>query len=141
MPAVSECRYSPVRWEHEGKVVMEGLLLLLLRIVLVVCALALTVLVVLQDNRGGGLAGVLAGYGGESAFGTETVSKVKKLTAYLGVLLFVVLLALAIFGERSGRIMDERDQEAPVEESASSTPEAPAAAPSAPAEPAPETAP
>lgn len=137
MRAVSECRYSPVRWEYEGKVVMEGLLLLLLRIVLVVCALALTVLVVLQDNRGGGLAGVLAGYGGESAFGTETVSKVKKLTAYLGVLLFVVLLALAIFGERSGRIMDERDQEAPVEESASSTPEAP----SAPAEPAPETAP
>lgn len=141
MRAVSECTYSPVRWEHEGKVVMEELLLLLMRIVLVVCALALTVLVVLQDNRGGGLAGVLAGYGGESAFGTETVSKVKKLTAYLGGLLFVVLLALAIFGARSGRIMDERDQEAPVEESASSTPEAPAAAPSAPAEPAPETAP
>ena len=141
MPTASERRYWPVRWEREGKVVMEGLLLLLLRVVLVLSALALTVLVVLQDNRGGGLAGVLAGYGGESAFGTETVSKVKKLTAYLGILFFVVLLALAIFGGRSGRIMDERDQEAPVEESASSTPEAPAAAPSAPAEPAPETTP
>ena len=95
------------------------MLLLVLKIVLVFTAVALTVLVVLQDNRGGGLAGVLAGAGGESAFGTETVSKVKKLTAYLGALFFAVLLALAVLGQRSGLTVtggpEEQREEAPAE--------------------------
>ena len=91
------------------------MLFLVLKIVLVITALGLTVLVVFQDNRGGGLAGVLAGAGGESAFGTETVSKVKKLTAYLGVLFFAVVLVLAVLGQRSGSVVGGSLEE-PVEE-------------------------
>ena len=126
------------------------MLVLVLKVVLVVSAVVLTVLVVLQDNRGGGLAGVLAGYGGESAFGTETVSKVKKLTAYLGALFFASLLALAIVGQRSDLVIGEGLEQAPTEQPAGpsepappgATPAAPAppgAAPAAPAEPAPGT--
>jgi len=107
------------------------MLLLMLKVVLVVTAVGITVLVVLQDNRGGGLAGVLAGYGGESAFGAETVSKVKKLTAYLGALFFAALLALAILGQAPRGVIDERLGDIAPEESA----------PSAPAQPSPETTP
>jgi preprotein translocase subunit SecG len=106
-----------------------------LKIVLVLVAVALTVLVVLQDNRGGGLAGVLAGYGGESAFGTETVSKVKKLTAYLGVLFFVVLLTLAIVGQRSRVIIQPESEKVSEEVPPSTAAETPSPAPSAPSEP------
>ena len=111
---------------------------IVLMIVAVLTAIALTVLVVLQDNRGGGLAGVLAGAGGESAFGTETVSKVKKLTAYLGVLFLVVLLALAVRGQRGtgvgvDRGPDEAAEEAPAE-GAGLAPTAPVPAEPAPAE-------
>jgi len=112
------------------------MLVLLLKVVLFVSAVALTVLVVLQDNRGGGLAGVLAGYGGESAFGTETVSKVKKLTAYLGALFLISLLALAVIGRRSGLVIDERLEGVPVEQPAGAAPAEPSSGePSAPAEP------
>jgi len=118
------------------------LFLLLLKIVLVVSAVGLTVLVVLQDNRGGGLAGVLAGYGGESAFGTETMSKVKKLTAYLGALFFVALLALAMVGRAPRGVIGQGLENIPVQGApAEGAPAQGAPAEGAPAEPAPEPAP
>jgi protein translocase SecG subunit len=81
---------------------MHEIVIRILEVLIGIVAIGLTVLVVLQDNRGGGLAGVLAGYGGDSAFGTETVSQVKKLTAYLGALFFALVLAVAILAQAGG---------------------------------------
>jgi len=125
---------------------MNETLMRVLQVLLGIVAVSLTVLVVLQDNRGGGLAGVLAGYGGESAFGTETVSQVKKLTAYLGVLFFVILLVVALLNEPGGiGVITEQTEQAvreqqPATVPGASTPTAPAPQAPAPATPAPGSA-
>ena len=124
---------------------------LLLKVILGLVAVALTVLVVLQDNRGGGLAGVLAGSGGESAFGTETVSKVKKLTTWLGAIFLILLLAIARLGPQATHVISPAMEQKPAEQPGAPAPEEPAstpaasvtppvAAPEAPAEPSPQPA-
>jgi preprotein translocase subunit SecG len=107
-------------------------MVLVLKVILVLVAIGLTVLVVLQDNRGGGLAGVLAGYGGESAFGTETVSKVKKLTSWLGALFLVLLLAIARLGPQTSHVITPAMEQKPAENPAAPAPEGPTSAPEAP---------
>lgn len=110
-------------------------MVLVLKVILVLVAIALTVLVVLQDNRGGGLAGVLAGYGGESAFGTETVSKVKKLTTWLGAVFLIVLLAIAVLGPGAAYVIKPGPEQKPAETPGAPAPEAPTSVPAAPATP------
>jgi preprotein translocase subunit SecG len=108
---------------------------LVLKAILVLVAIALTVLIVLQDNRGGGLAGVLAGYGGDSAFGTETVSKVKKLTTWLGAVFLVLLLAIARLGPQTGYVISPGMEQKPAENPAAPASPGPTSAPGAPVSP------
>jgi protein translocase SecG subunit len=59
------------------------------------CAVVLTLLVLIQRGRGGGLAGAFGGAGGSSAFGTKTADVFVKATAVLGgVLIVLSILAL-----------------------------------------------
>lgn len=58
-----------------------------------ICPL-LVAIVLIQDPKGGGLAGVLGGAGGGSAFGAKTADVVTKATIGLGVVFFVLALLL-----------------------------------------------
>jgi protein translocase SecG subunit len=64
-------------------------------VVFLLCAVVLTLLVLIQRGRGGGLAGAFGGAGGSSAFGTKTADVFVKATAVLGGVLFMLaILAL-----------------------------------------------
>ncbi|MCD6404234.1 MAG: preprotein translocase subunit SecG, partial [Planctomycetes bacterium] len=53
-------------------------------------------IVLIQEPKGGGLAGVLGGAGGTSAFGAKTADVVMKTTVVLGVIYFFLALTLGI---------------------------------------------
>jgi preprotein translocase subunit SecG len=64
-------------------------------VLFLLCAVVLTLLVLIQRGRGGGLAGAFGGAGGSSAFGTKTADVFVKATAVLGGVLFLLsILAL-----------------------------------------------
>ena len=56
-----------------------------------VCVL-LTLVVLFQENRSGGLAGALGGGTPDSAFGARTAEKMSRLTLYLAVAFFVLVI-------------------------------------------------
>jgi preprotein translocase subunit SecG len=58
-------------------------------------AVILSLLVLIQRGRGGGLAGAFGGAGGSSAFGTKTADIFIKATAVLGGLFFVLAILTA----------------------------------------------
>jgi preprotein translocase subunit SecG len=68
-------------------------LLLIKLIYFFVCALLILVILV-QDPRGGGLAGVFGGPGGASAFGTKAGDIFTKITIALGVAFFIIVILL-----------------------------------------------
>ncbi len=53
-------------------------------------------IVLIQEPKGGGLAGALGGAGGVSAFGAKTADVVMKTTVVLGVVFFLLALLLGI---------------------------------------------
>ncbi len=64
-------------------------------ILFMLCGVVLTLLVLIQRGRGGGLAGAFGRAGGSSAFGTKTADVFIKATAVLGGVLFLLsILAL-----------------------------------------------
>jgi preprotein translocase subunit SecG len=69
------------------------LVALLKAMLLLVCVL-LTLLAVLQDTKGGGLAGALVGYGGGSVFGAEAGGRIVRWTSYLAAAFFCLVLLL-----------------------------------------------
>jgi len=68
---------------------------MLLVVLFLLCAVTLTLLVLIQRGRGGGLAGAFGGPGGHSAFGTKTADVFIKATAVLGAVFFVLALLAA----------------------------------------------
>lgn len=120
----------------------------------------LTLLILVQRGRGGGLTGALGGMGGQSAFGTkagDVFTKITIVTAMLWILLSMGALRLLHvdkFGSSSGgppnaktegdkKAEDDKNgttPEAPVAPS-STTPAAPAASTPAPTPPAPASTP
>ncbi|MBM4019577.1 MAG: preprotein translocase subunit SecG [Planctomycetes bacterium] len=58
-------------------------------------AVVLSLLVLIQRGRGGGLAGAFGGAGGSSAFGTKTADIFIKATAVLGGLFFLLAIITA----------------------------------------------
>jgi len=68
---------------------------MLLVVLFLLCAVILTLLVLIQRGRGGGLAGAFGGPGGHSAFGTKTADVFIKATAILGAVFFVLALLAA----------------------------------------------
>jgi len=70
------------------------ILIWILSVILVALCGFIIFLVLGQDVRGGGLAGALGGGSVQSAFGSRTTETVIKLTAYLLVAFFVVIIVL-----------------------------------------------
>lgn len=68
------------------------MLFVLLKATLLLVCILLTLLAVLQDSKGGGLAGALVGYGGGSVFGAEAGGRIVRWTAYLAVAFFCLVL-------------------------------------------------
>lgn len=63
-----------------------------LTLMLALCSILIVGLILLQRGRGGGLAGAFGGDGGETAFGTKSVSMAQKITVLLAVLLFLLTI-------------------------------------------------
>ena len=115
--------------------------MIVLLIVLVLVCLLLSALVLLQPGQGEGLAGSLGGYGSASPFGTKTPQQLARLTMYLGVAFFVLVIVIIVFSARfkaPGRVIAPKEKpatEAPVEVPGSGQPargEAPADLPALP---------
>ena len=116
------------------------MLTLLVVLLLLVC-FALSALVLLQPGQGEGLAGSLGGYGSASPFGTKTPQQLARLTMYLGVAFFALVIVIIVFSARfkaPGRVIAPKEKpatEAPVEVPGSGQPargEAPADLPALP---------
>jgi preprotein translocase subunit SecG len=76
----------------------------LLLIVHIVICLFLILLVTVQNDKGGGLAGAFGGMGGSGAFtGSSAVTILTKITQWLALISFVVLLSLNALSARSQR--------------------------------------
>jgi preprotein translocase subunit SecG len=70
-------------------------------ILFLLSAVILSLLVLIQRGRGGGLAGAFGGAGGSSAFGTKTADVFIKATAVVGGLFFLLAI-IASYCMRSG---------------------------------------
>ena len=68
---------------------------------ILICPLLIFV-VLIQDAKGGGIAGVLGGAGGGSAFGAKTADVVMKVTIGLGVLFFLLSIGMSFAVRGSG---------------------------------------
>ena len=76
---------------------------LLLVLHILIC-LFLILLVTVQNDKGGGLAGAFGGMGGSSAFtGSSAVTILTKITQWVAIVSFVVLLSLNAMSSRSQR--------------------------------------
>ena len=65
-------------------------------ILFLLTAVVLTLLVLIQRGRGGGLAGAFGGAGGSSAFGTKTADVFVRATAVAGAIFFILSVVTAI---------------------------------------------
>ena len=74
---------------------MSFLIGLLMVILFQVCVL-LTVVILFQDNKAGGLAGALGGGAADSPFGARGGERLTRWTLYLGVAFFVLVIALGV---------------------------------------------
>jgi preprotein translocase subunit SecG len=64
-----------------------------------------------QNDKGGGLAGAFGGMGGGAAFtGSSTVTILTKVTQWLGAVAFVVLLLLNYQGMKSNRVAQNESE-------------------------------
>jgi preprotein translocase subunit SecG len=82
---------------------MDALFTLLLILHVLVC-LFIILLVLVQNDKGGGLAGAFGGMGGGAAFtGSSTVTILTRITQGAGVVALVVLLALDYLSLNSSR--------------------------------------
>lgn len=69
-------------------------MLLLIKIIYTLICLLLILVILVQDPRGGGLAGIFGGAGGASAFGTKAGDIFTKITIALGVAFFIMVIVL-----------------------------------------------
>ena len=75
---------------------------LLLVLHILVC-LFLILLVTVQNDKGGGLAGAFGGGGGSAFTGSSAVTILTKMTQWVAAIGFVVLLALSALGSRANQ--------------------------------------
>jgi len=112
---------------------------LLIKLIYFFICILLILVILVQDPRGGGLAGIFGGPGGTSAFGTKTADLFTKITVALGVAFFIIVIVLGKVATSksimlrtigppaatSEELPQAPAEEAPVEET-SPPPEAPA---------------
>jgi len=75
---------------------MAALSVVLVILFILICVLIIGI-VLMQDPKGGGLAGVLGGAGASSAFGAKTADVVMKVTIGLGIVFFALSLLLGYY--------------------------------------------
>jgi len=82
----------------------------LLLILHIVICLFLILLVTVQNDKGGGLAGAFGGMGSSGAFtGSSAVTILTKVTQWTAIVSFVILLALNALGSRSQVVATESE--------------------------------
>jgi preprotein translocase subunit SecG len=129
---------------------MAGYFINLLIIVQVLCALAIIVLVLLQQGKGADMGAAFGSGASGSLFGaTGSANFLSRMTAVSATIFFVATLALAYLGTTGrvvssggsgGGVMSEIDKAAPAKDAAGEAPKdvppaSPAPAPAAPAQP------
>lgn len=98
---------------------------------IIICPLIIFIVLV-QDPKGGGLAGVLGGAGGTAAFGAKTADVVMKTTVVLGIVFFLLALGLGLrLKEPTAGVKTDLGPEETVETTAGGEQEAEAAESSA----------
>jgi preprotein translocase subunit SecG len=107
----------------------------------VLVCLVLSLVILLQQGRGGDIASAFGGSGSQAAFGARSgATLLTKATTVAAVLFMILALTLSIIGQHGGRsVVSGTSAPAPVRPAAPATP-APAPANSAPATPAPAPA-
>jgi protein translocase SecG subunit len=55
-----------------------------------------------QDVKGGGLAGALSGGSVQSAFGGRSAESITKLTGWVALIFFLLIIAIGLLGRTSG---------------------------------------
>jgi len=111
-----------------------GFLIALLMFALFLVCVLMTVIILFQDNKAGGLAGALGGGAPDSPFGARAGERLSRWTLYLCIAFFVLIFALGGANRIRGRAA--RGGGAPRQE-APAPPAAPAPAAGAPAPEAP----
>ena len=101
-------------------------------ILFLLCGVILSLLVLIQRGRGGGLAGAFGGAGGSAAFGTKTADIFVKATAVTGGIFFLLAIITALL---------MRSSTAPTPAPTPADEPAPISGPVAPPSPAPEPEP
>ncbi len=78
-----------------------SILMTILAVLLLGVCVVLVFLVLSQDTKGGGLAGALGGSSVQTAFGGRSAESIAKLTAWIAVGFFVLILAMNIMWDKS----------------------------------------
>jgi len=76
-------------------------------VVLLVISVVLVFLILSQDVKGGGLAGALGGGSVQTAFGGRSAESIAKLTAWLALAFFVLILMMNILRPEGSRGITE----------------------------------
>jgi preprotein translocase subunit SecG len=96
-------------------------------ILFLMTSVILTLLVLIQRGRGGGLAGAFGGAGGSSAFGTKTADVFTKATAVIGGIFFLLAILTAFaMHEQPAATGPGTEAEAPAAPAGGGAPPAPA---------------
>lgn len=111
-------------------------------VLFILTSVILTLLVLIQRGRGGGLAGAFGGAGGSSAFGTKTADVFVKATAVIGAIFFLLSITTALLLRPEGPAAPQTPVVAPAENgTAAPAPATPAPAGEKPATSVPAEAP
>ena len=92
------------------------MLMILLSVILLALCVFLIFMVLSQDVKGGGLAGALGGPTVQGAFGGRSSESITKLTAWAGVVFFLLVVAMGLLSKSS--TMGLRDTDEPGEPAA-----------------------
>jgi len=76
-------------------------MLIFLSVVLLATCVVLVFLVLSQDVKGGGLAGALGGGAVQTAFGGRSAESITRLTAWLALVFFLLIIGMNLMGPRS----------------------------------------
>ncbi|HUW59233.1 MAG TPA: preprotein translocase subunit SecG [Planctomycetota bacterium] len=77
------------------------MMIMFLSIVLLAICVFLVFLVLSQDVKGGGLAGALGGGAVQSAFGGRSAESITRLTAWVALAFFLLVLVMGLIGGSS----------------------------------------
>jgi preprotein translocase subunit SecG len=83
-----------------------------LNVLILITGVFLTLLVLIQRGKGGGLAGALGGVGGSSAFGTRAGDQFTRITVYVALFwIFLIMLTIKVAGNATSVNRDRQQQQ------------------------------